>query len=75
MESISPNIGPVGSAVFDGLGESPRLVIIVLAVAIANEVGAWESIATLNFQTATLGVPWGHDRRLDRVSRWDEEGK
>ena len=46
MESLSANIGPVGSAVLDGLGESPRLVSIALAIAIASEVGKWESIAT-----------------------------
>jgi len=46
MDSLSTNIDPVGYIVLDGLGESPRLVSIALAVTIANEVGEWESIAT-----------------------------
>ena len=54
MESLSPNIGPVGSDVLDGLGESPRSVRIALAVAIANEVGEWESIATWDFHAARM---------------------
>jgi hypothetical protein len=45
-ESLSPNIGPVGSDVLDRLKESLRLVSIALAIAIANEVGEWEPIAT-----------------------------
>ena len=49
MESLSPNIGPVGSAVLDGLGEFPRLVSIALAVAIAKDMGEWKSIATWDF--------------------------
>ena len=54
MESISPNMGPVVSAVLDGLGESPRLVSMALAAAIASEVGKCESISTCNFQDARV---------------------
>jgi len=47
MESLSPNLGPVGSVVLDNnVGESLRLVSIALAIAIATEVGEWEFIAT-----------------------------
>ena len=45
MESLSPSRGHVGSAVLDGFGESPRLVNMPLAVAIASELGEWESTA------------------------------
>ena len=43
VESLSPSIGLVGSAMLGGLGELPRLVSMALAVAIANDVGEWES--------------------------------
>ena len=49
MESLSPSIDPVGSVVMARLGESPRLVRIALAAAIACEVGEWESFAISNF--------------------------
>ena len=49
MESLSPNMGLVVSAVFDGLGESLRWVSIALAVAIASEVGECESISICDF--------------------------
>jgi hypothetical protein len=42
------------------LGESPRLVSIALAIAIANEVGEWESIATWDFQAARVCVGIGY---------------
>ncbi len=49
METLSPSISPTGSAVLDGLGESPRLVSFALAFAIPSDMGEWESIATWNF--------------------------
>ncbi len=41
MESLSPNMGPVGSAVLGGLVEPRRLVSIALAVTIASEMREW----------------------------------
>ena len=52
--SLSPNSGPVGCVVLDGLGESPWLLSMALAVAIVNEVGEWEYTATLDFHDARL---------------------
>jgi len=54
MESLSPSSDPVGSSVLDGFGESLRLVSMALAVAIANEMGEWETTATCHLQAARL---------------------
>jgi len=62
MESLSPISGPVGSTALDGCGEFPRLVSMALAVAIASEVGEWESNATSDFHAARLcgGIGFGN---------------
>ena len=56
----------MGSDVLDGLGESPRLVSIALAVVIAREVGEWEFNADWDFHAASVcgGIGYLNDGTL-----------
>ena len=50
IESLPPNAGSVGSVVSDGLVGPCKLVSVALSVAIASEMGEYESISTWDFK-------------------------